>query len=151
MKTVAGAISSFTTEQIADLEKKGKADVSGYEITVEDVEISTKDIPGWTVASEGKTTVALDLTLTEELKAEGIARELINRIQNLRKDKNFELTDRISIRLEESCAFKKEFINNQIYISSEVLSDKIEFVNSLSKFEEIEIDEEKFRIEIEKI
>lgn len=103
------------------------------------------------MASEGKTTVALDLTLTEELKAEGIARELINRIQNLRKDKNFELTDRISIRLEESCAFKKEFINNQIYISSEVLSDKIEFVNSLSKFEEIEIDEEKFRIEIEKI
>ena len=151
MKTVAGAISSFTTEQIADLEKTGKADVSGYEITVEDVEISTKDIPGWTVASEGKTTVALDLTLTEELKAEGIARELINRIQNLRKDKNFELTDRISIRLEESCPFKKEFINNQIYISSEVLSDKIEFVNSLSKFEEIEIDEEKFRIEIEKI
>ncbi len=151
VKTVAGAISSFTTEQIADLEKTGKADVSGYEITVEDVEISTKDIPGWTVASEGKTTVALDLTLTEELKAEGIARELINRIQNLRKDKNFELTDRISIRLEESCPFKKEFINNQIYISSEVLSDKIEFVNSLSKFEEIEIDEEKFRIEIEKI
>ena len=151
MKTVAGAISSFTTEQIADLEKTGKADVSGYEITVEDVEISTKDIPGWTVASEGKTTVALDLTLTEELKAEGIARELINRIQNLRKDKNFELTDRISIRLEESCPFKKEFINNQIYISSEVLSDKIEFVNSLSKFEEIEIDEVKFRIEIEKI
>ena len=151
MKTVAGAISSFTTEQIADLEKTGKADVSGYEITVEDVEISTKDIPGWTVASEGKTTVALDLTLTEELKAEGIARELINRIQNLRKDKNFELTDRISIRLEESCPFKKEFINNQIYISSEVLSDKIEFVNSLSKSEEIEIDEEKFRIEIEKI
>ena len=151
MKTVAGAISSFTTEQIADLEKTGKSDVSGYEITVEDVEISTKDIPGWTVASEGKTTVALDLTLTEELKAEGIARELINRIQNLRKDKNFELTDRISIRLEESCPFKKEFINNQIYISSEVLSDKIEFVNSLSKFEEIEIDEVKFRIEIEKI
>ena len=151
MKTVAGAISSFTTEQIADLEKTGKSDVSGYEITVEDVEISTKDIPGWTVASEGKTTVALDLTLTEELKAEGIARELINRIQNLRKDKNFELTDRISIRLEESCPFRKEFINNQIYISSEVLSDKIEFVNSLSKFEEIEIDEVKFRIEIEKI
>ena len=103
------------------------------------------------MASEGKTTVALDLTLTEELKAEGIARELINRIQNLRKDKNFELTDRISIRLEESCPYKKEFINNQIYISSEVLSDKIEFVNSLSKFEEIEIDEVKFRIEIEKI
>ena len=150
MKTVAGAISNFTTEQIAELEKAGKAEVSGYEITVEDVEISTKDIPGWTVASEGKTTVALDLTLTDELKAEGVAREFINRIQNIRKDKDFELTDRISIQLEESCPFKQEFTNNDAYISSEVLSDKIEFVNSLSNYEEIEIYEERFKVKIEK-
>jgi len=150
MKTVAGAISNFTTEQIAELEKAGKAEVSGYEITVEDVEISTKDIPGWTVASEGKTTVALDLTLTDELKAEGVAREFINRIQNIRKDKDFELTDRISIQLEESCPFKLEFTNNDAYISAEVLSDKIEFVNSLSNYEEIEIDEEQFKVKIEK-
>ena len=151
MKTVAAEISNFSTEQIAALEKAGNAKVGGYEITTDDVEISTKDIPGWTVASEGKITVALDLTLTEELKAEGVAREFINRIQNLRKDKDFELTDRISIQLEESCPFKQEFINNEAYISAEVLSDEIEFVNSLSNFDEIEIDEEKFRIEIEKI
>ncbi|WP_027383449.1 isoleucine--tRNA ligase [Epilithonimonas caeni] len=150
MKTVAGEISNFTTEQIAELEKTGKATVAGYEITIEDVEISTKDIPGWTVASEGKTTVALDLVLTDELKAEGVAREFINRVQNLRKEKDFELTDRISIQLEESCPFKQEFINNHAYISAEVLSDKIEFVNSLSNFEEIEIDEEKFKVKIEK-
>ena len=151
MKTVAAEISNFSTEQIAALEKVGNAKVGGYEITTDDVEISTKDIPGWTVASEGKITVALDLTLTEELKAEGVAREFINRIQNLRKDKDFELTDRISIQLEESCPFKQEFINNEAYISAEVLSDEIEFVNSLSNFDEIEIDEEKFRVKVEKI
>lgn len=150
MKTVAGEISNFSSEQIASLEKEGKTTVAGYEITTEDVEISTKDIPGWTVASEGKITVALDLILTDELKSEGIAREFINRVQNLRKEKDFELTDRISIQLEESCPFKQEFINNDAYISAEVLSDKIEFVNSLSDFDEIEIDEEKFSVKVDK-
>ncbi len=150
MKAVAGEISNFSSEQIASLEKEGKTTVAGYEITTEDVEISTKDIPGWTVASEGKVTVALDLILTDELKSEGIAREFINRVQNLRKEKDFELTDRISIQLEESCPFKQEFINNDAYISAEVLSDKIEFVNSLSDFDEIEIDEEKFSVKIDK-
>ncbi len=150
MKTVAGEISNFTSEQIATLEKEGKAEVSGYEITIDDVEIFTKDIPGWTVASEGKTTVALDLTLTDELKSEGIAREFINRVQNLRKEKDFDLTDRISIQLEENSPFQKELINNDAYISEEVLSDKIEFVNSLSNFDEIEIDEEKFKVKVEK-
>nr|MBP7500588.1 isoleucine--tRNA ligase [Chryseobacterium sp.] len=151
MKTVAGEISNFSSEQIATLEKEGKASVSGYEITTEDVEIFTKDIPGWTVASEGKTTVALDLTLTDELKSEGVAREFINRVQNLRKEKDFDLTDRISIQLEENSPFHKELTNNQAYISAEVLSDKIEFVNSLSNFDEIEIDEEKFKVKVEKI
>jgi len=150
MKTVAGEISNFTSEQIATLEKEGKATVSGYEITTEDVEIFTKDIPGWTVASEGKTTVALDLKLTDELKSEGVAREFINRVQNLRKEKDFDLTDRISIQLEENSPFQTELINNDAYISEEVLSDKIEFVNSLSNFDEIEIDEEKFKVKVEK-
>jgi len=150
MKAVAGEISNFSSEQIASLEKEGKTTVSGYEITTEDVEISTKDIPGWTVASEGKVTVALDLILTDELKSEGIAREFINRVQNLRKEKDFELTDRISIQLEEACPFKAELINNEAYISAEVLSDKIEFVNSLSDSDEIEIDEEKFKVKVDK-
>ncbi|RRQ45093.1 isoleucine--tRNA ligase [Chryseobacterium sp. SC28] len=150
MKTVASEIANFSSAQIAALEKEGKATVSGYEITMDDVEIFTKDIPGWTVASEGKLTVALDLTVTEELKSEGIAREFVNRIQNLRKEKEFDLTDRISIQLEEDSPFRQEFINNNAYISAEVLSDKIEFVNSLSNFEEIEIDETKFKVKIEK-
>ncbi len=150
MKIVGNEIQNFNADQIATLEKDGKMEVLGYEITSEDVEIFTKDIPGWTVTSEGKITVALDLTITEELKAEGIAREFINRIQNIRKDKDFDLTDRISIRLEENTPFAKELIHNERYICAEVLSDKIEFVTSLSIFEEIEIDEVKFSVNIDK-
>ncbi|UWX60174.1 isoleucine--tRNA ligase [Chryseobacterium oranimense] len=150
MKTVGGAIAEMTAEQIASLEKEGKIDIQGYEITPDDVEISTKDIPGWTVTSDGKTTVALDLTLTEELKSEGIAREFINRIQNLRKDKDFELTDRIKISIEENSPFLEDVKKNEEYISSEVLSNKIEIVSSLSNFNEIEIDEVNFKVNVEK-
>ncbi|WP_080777031.1 isoleucine--tRNA ligase [Chryseobacterium phocaeense] len=150
MKTVGGAIAEMNAEQIASLEKEGKIDIQGYEITPDDVEISTKDIPGWTVTSDGKTTVALDLTLTEELKSEGIAREFINRIQNLRKDKDFELTDRIKISIEENSPFLEDVKKNEEYISSEVLSNKIEIVSSLSNFNEIEIDEVNFKVNVEK-
>lgn len=150
MKVVGAEITNLTTEQIAALEKEGKLDVQGYEITLDDVEISTKDIPGWTVTSDGKTTVALDLTLTDELKSEGIAREFINRIQNLRKEKDFELTDRINISIEENSPFIEDIKKNEEYISSEVLSSKIEVVSSLSNFNEIEIDEVNFKINIEK-
>ncbi|MGG5209655.1 isoleucine--tRNA ligase [Chryseobacterium sp. MIQD13] len=150
MKTVGGAIADFNAEQIASLEKEGKIDIQGYEITLDDVEISTKDIPGWTVTSDGKTTVALDLTLTDELKSEGIAREFINRIQNLRKEKDFELTDRIKISIEENSPFLEDVRKNEEYISSEVLSNKIEIVSSLSNFNEIEIDEVNFKVNVEK-
>ncbi|ROH98575.1 MULTISPECIES: isoleucine--tRNA ligase [unclassified Chryseobacterium] len=150
MKVVGAEITNLTTEQISVLEKEGKLDIQGYEITLDDVEISTKDIPGWTVTSDGKTTVALDLTLTDELKSEGIAREFINRIQNLRKDKDFELTDRINISIEENSPFMEDIKKNEEYISSEVLSNKIEIVSSLSNFNEIEIDEVNFKINIEK-
>ncbi|WP_262149657.1 isoleucine--tRNA ligase [Chryseobacterium foetidum] len=151
MKVVGNEISNFTPEQISSLEKEGKANVQGYEITTADVEISTKDIPGWTVTSDGKTTVALDLTLTEELKSEGVARELINRIQNIRKEKDFELTDRIRISVEESSIFINDIRKNEAYISDEVLSDKLEVVSSLLNFNEIEIDDVKFKINVEKI
>ena len=148
MKTVAGEITNFTADQISTLEKEGKMEIQSYEISLDDVEIFTKDIPGWTVANEGKMTVALDLTLTEELKAEGIAREFINRVQNIRKEKGFELTDRIVIKIEENSPFEKEIMNNKSYISEEVLSDEIEIVISLANFEEIEIDEKKFKIQV---
>ena len=150
MKVVGSEITNLSAEQISSLEKEGKIDIQGYEITLNDVEISTKDIPGWTVTSDGKTTVALDLKMTDELKSEGIAREFINRIQNLRKEKDFELTDRISIVLEENTPFLQQIKQNEEYISSEVLSNKIEIVSSLSNFNEIDIDEIKFKVNVEK-
>jgi isoleucyl-tRNA synthetase len=150
MKVVGNEISNFTPEQISTLEKEGRMEIQGYEITTADVEISTKDIPGWTVTSDGKTTVALDLKMTDELKSEGIAREFINRIQNLRKEKDFELTDRISIILEENNPFLDQIKQNEKYISSEVLSNKIEIVSSLSNFNEIDIDDQNFKVNVEK-
>lgn len=150
MKVVGNEINNLSAEQISSLEREGKIDIQGYEITLNDVEISTKDIPGWTVTSDGKTTVALDLKMTDELKSEGIAREFINRIQNLRKEKDFDLTDRINIVLEENTPFLEQIKQNETYISSEVLSNKIEIVSSLSNFNEIDIDDINFKVNVEK-
>ena len=151
MKTVGAEISAMSSEQIATLEKEGKMSIAGHEITIDDVEILTKDIPGWTVTSEGRITVALDLTVTDELRAEGVAREFVNRVQNLRKDKDFDLMDRISIQLEENNPFKSEINANNSYISAEVLANKIEFVNSLSPADEIEINDVYFKININRV
>ncbi len=151
MKTVGAEISAMSSEQIATLEKEGKMSIAGHEITIDDVEILTKDIPGWTVTSEGRITVALDLTVTDELRAEGVAREFVNRVQNLRKDKDFDLMDRISIQLEENNPFKSEINANNSYISTEVLANKIEFVDSLSQADEIEINDVYFKININRV
>ena len=151
MKTVGAEISAMSSEQIATLEKEGKMSIAGHEITIDDVEILTKDIPGWTVTSEGRITVALDLTVTDELRAEGVAREFVNRIQNLRKDKDFDLMDRISIQLEENNPFKSEINANNSYISAEVLANNIEFVDSLSQADEIEINDVYFKININRV
>ena len=151
MKTVGAEISAMSSEQIATLEKEGKMSIAGHEITIDDVEILTKDIPGWTVTSEGRITVALDLTVTDELRAEGVAREFVNRVQNLRKDKDFDLMDRISIQLEENNPFKSEINANNSYISAEVLANNIEFVNSLSQADEIEINDVYFKININRV
>ena len=151
MKTVGAEISAMSSEQIATLEKEGKMNIAGHEITIYDVEILTKDIPGWTVTSEGRITVALDLTVTDELRAEGVAREFVNRVQNLRKDKDFDLMDRISIQLEENNPFKSEINANNSYISAEVLANNIEFVDSLSQADEIEINDVYFKININRV
>ncbi|MDO4224347.1 MAG: isoleucine--tRNA ligase [Bergeyella zoohelcum] len=150
MKAVAGEISQFTAEQISALETNGKTQVAGHEISLDDVEITTKDIPGWAATSEGKLTVALDLTITDELKAEGVAREFINRIQNLRKDKGFELTDRISIEIEETSPLVADILKNKSYISAEVLADNIVAVSTIANADTLEIDEVSFSVKIEK-
>ncbi|MGV4414632.1 isoleucine--tRNA ligase [Chryseobacterium sp. T1] len=150
MKVVANEISKLTSDDISTLEKEGKIIVANYDITMDDVEISTKDIPGWTVASDGKITVALDLLITDELKSEGIAREFINRIQNLRKDKNFDLTDKIIISVDTDNPFLTDLEKNKVYISEEVLANEIKIENNNNSVDEIEIDEIKFNIKIEK-
>jgi len=133
MKQLAGAIMSIDQEGIKQLERDDNytLDIQGekFEITKDDVEISTEDIPGWSVATDGQTTVALDITVTEELKEEGLSRELVNRIQNLRKDLGFEVTDRIMVSIERNELTDKSIMNFNDYICSETLSE-IELVDN---------------------
>ena len=126
--------------------------ISGKSIilTTEDVEISSQDIPGWLVANANGITVALDITLTEELKNEGIARELVNRIQNLRKDSGFEVTDKIKVQLQHNDILAKAIKENENYIKSETLTETLVLENEVTNGSEIEFDEIKTRILISK-
>lgn len=129
MKLAAQAINQFSQEDIANLEKTGtyqlQAGEETYELTLEDFEITTADIPGWKVATDSKLTVALDVTITPELKAEGMARELVNRIQNIRKDRDFNVTDRIQVVLGEEPEVAEAVKQFGDYISGEVLANKL--------------------------
>ena len=133
MKAISNEIQAFSQQQITALEAAGKCDLSiegqPVEILLTDVEIATQDIPGWVVANEGSLTVALDITVTDELKAEGIARELVNRIQNIRKE-GFEVTDRIKVDLlhgewDEAVLAHKDYICNEILCTEMNLTDSI--------------------------
>ena len=136
MKAVAAAVAGMSQEAIAELEKNGSYtfQLEGGEAVVEaaDVEIFSEDIPGWLVANEGKLTVALEVTLTDELKREGIARELVNRIQNIRKSSGFEITDKIAIALsknpntDDAINEYNTYICNQVLANSLVLADEVE-------------------------
>jgi isoleucyl-tRNA synthetase len=99
------------------------------QVELTDIEIATEDIPGWVVANQGSLTVALDITVTPTLQEEGIARELINRIQNLRKDKGFEVTDKITLRVEKNPLIESAIANNLVYICSETLAEKLTLEN----------------------
>lgn len=147
MKQIAGAIGNFTQDDIVNIEQKGiypiNIDGQDIELTLNDVEITSEDIPGWLVSTENNLTVALDITLTQDLIQEGIARELINRIQNLRKESGFEVTDKIHIRIINSANITEAVGNFKDYISSQTLAKEIELVDSISgnNCEEVEIDE----------
>lgn len=150
---VANAIKELTNSQINELEKTKKlaikANNEDITIDLEDVEIMSQDIEGWLVASEGAITVALDTHISEELLSEGIARELVNRIQNLRKSSDFLVTDRISIKMDADAELAKH-INSQIeYIKNEVLANELTICNNNGA--EVEIDDFKAKIEIQKI
>jgi len=158
MKQIAGAVNQFGQETISAFESAGEYEITtGDEkivLTLEDVEIQTEDIPGWTVATEGHMTIALDINVTEDLKQEGIAREFINKIQNLRKESGFEVTDRIKITLAKNDGYNDAVENHKEYICAQTLADSLELVEELksSNASEVEIDKDVTAIiEIEKL
>jgi isoleucyl-tRNA synthetase len=152
MKGVAAAMDALSQEQIAELEQNGTIgiDVEGQPLTVEavDVEIISEDIPGWLVANEGSLTVALEVELTDELRQEGMAREIINRIQNIRKESGFEITDRINVALAPNEEVEKSVAAFGEYIKTQVLADSIEI--AANDGTEVEFDEFKLNIKITK-
>ena len=155
MKHISGAIQAFTKEQIAEIEKKGKLTVNAngksYDLTLEDVEISSEDVAGWLTAKQGNLTVALDITLTDELRQEGIARDLVNRIQNIRKDSNFDVQDKIKVQIQQS----QDLVNQAIvrfkdYISTETQAVSLDVVPSVANGQEVELDELKLVVRVER-
>ena len=144
MKQIAGAIGQMSQTDIAALEAAGTfeltIDGAPLSISLEDAEILSKDIPGWAVASEAGITVALDLTITEELEEEGLARELVNRIQNLRKDKGLEVTDRINLSILDQAKINKAVTNNLKYICAETLAETLELVSVLESPNSVEVE-----------
>ena len=155
MRFIAAEVQQFTQEDINKIEKFGNIsiEINGKEITLEreDVEISSKDIEGWLVANEGGLTVALDVTITEDLRKEGVARELVNRIQNARKDTGLEVTDKIRLTVLNFENLQTSIEDNKAYIMSETLTQELVFVDVLQEGTEIEFDTIKSRILIEKI
>ncbi|MFB6455648.1 isoleucine--tRNA ligase [Chitinophaga sp. Hz27] len=154
MKSVAAVIGAFTDADIATIEKDGhyvlRVDGEDLQIQLSDVEIISEDIPGWTVANKGALTVALDITITPELQDEGNARELVNRIQKIRKDSGFELTDRIDVKVAVVDSLKSAIINYNDYICTEILADSLDLVAMLQDGTEIEVNDLKFNVLVNK-
>ena len=158
MKAISDAVAKMTQADISSIERNNSFEIALAEgpinITLEDVEILSEDIPGWLVANEGRYTVALDIKISDELRMEGIARELINRVQNIRKDSGFEVTDKIRITIK-----KHEGLNNAVqahkdYIAGQTLAKEINLVDSDLNGNSIVIeldDELKTSISVEKI
>ena len=155
MKSISNAIQNFSQEDIINIEKDGnlsvKIDEKIIHLEISDVEISSKDIEGWLVANTQGITVALDVTISDELRKEGIARELVNRIQNLRKDSGFEVTDKIQLTVLNYQNLKESVLENKKYIMSETLTKELVFVDSLNDGSEIEFDNIKSKILIKKM
>ncbi|RUA24113.1 MAG: isoleucine--tRNA ligase, partial [Bacteroidetes bacterium] len=135
MKQIVAAVNQFKAEDIQKIEANGEYDLvidgNKVKLSIEDVEITTQDIPGWAVATIGKLTVALDITLTPELLSEGLARELVNRIQNLRKDKGFDVVDKIEVKIIGNQQLKDSIEQNFDYICSETLAEQFSVVDQI--------------------
>ena len=154
MKLIANSIQNMTPEDIKQIEEKGVLDIeiNGKSINLErdDVEITSQDIEGWLVANQGAVTVALDVTISKALREEGIARELVNRIQNLRKDSGFELTDRIEVYLQSEAAIENAVKQNLEYIKLETLTESLHLVAQLDKGIEVSFDTINTKLHIQK-
>ena len=144
MKQISALIGQFEQDDIATIESQGnyelKINDEKITLTLEDVEIMSEDIPGWLVASEGTLTVALDVTITPQLREEGMARELINRIQNLRKEKGLEVTDKIELSVQKHTEISAAILNNNEYICSETLAVNLNYTEVLEATEKAEVD-----------
>ncbi|NER17167.1 isoleucine--tRNA ligase [Spongiivirga citrea] len=154
MKLVANEIKTFGQDEIVKIEQNGEIEVeiNGKSITLglNEVEITSQDIEGWLVANSGALTVALDVTISDDLREEGIARELVNRIQNLRKDSGFEVTDKIKVQLERDGNIEKAVTTNLAYIKAETLTAVLDFEDAVSNGIEIAFDEVNTKLFIEK-
>jgi isoleucyl-tRNA synthetase len=147
MKAVQALAQERSEEIIQAIESNGKYDVSVegelIELITEDVEIIPVDIPGWKVANEGALTVALDVTLDDALRNEGVAREIVNRVQNLRKEAGFEVTDRINVKIVSTDAIREAVASNSEYIRTQILADSLELMEAMETGYEVEIEEGK--------
>ena len=145
MKAIAGAVAQLEQEDIRKIEQEGEISLSLENKTIilqlTDVDISSQDIEGWLVASAGPITVALDIQINQQLKEEGIAREIVSRIQNLRKDAGFEVTDRIDLKIQKDGKIEEALLHNAQYVKSETLTDKLDFEDHLEDGTPIEFDE----------
>jgi isoleucyl-tRNA synthetase len=154
MKAIANVVMNFTAEDINKIEQNGVLDIvingKNLTLTLDDVEITSQDIEGWLVANEGNLTVALDVTISEDLLKEGIARELVNRIQNLRKDSGFEVTDRINVKLQSDKRINTAINSNISYIKAETLTDELEIIDKLENGIEISFDDVNTKLYIQK-
>jgi len=148
MKEISSAIAALSQEDILKFEKEGSLSINAggqsTDLQLEDVEIISEDIPGWLVANDGSLTVALDINLTDDLRNEGMARELVNRIQNLRKENGYDVTDKITIRIEKHDAVNTAVEIHGAYISSQTLATKVELVEKLDSkgVKKIDVDED---------
>lgn len=154
MKAVAAAIGEMGQHEIATLEKEKsyslKVNDEAITISPEDVDIIAEDIPGWSVANKDNLTVALDITITPELQDEGNARELVNRIQKIRKESGLEVTDRINVDIQEFEPLKTAIINYKAYICAEILADDIKIVHNMQSGIDIEVNEAPLKVLISK-
>ena len=154
MKEIAAAMPAMTKQQISEIEREGEYTLNlpsgDVLLTAEDVEIFTEDMPGWLVANEGNLTVALDIEVSDELLREGIARELVNRIQNIRKSNGYEITDKINIEIQEMPEIDDAVKEYSDYIATQTLAKSVRLTESVENGTELDFEDYMVKLIVEK-